>query len=116
MLVTRPCFEALGGFDETTFPVSYNDVDLCIRARQAGFRTVWTPFATLFHHESASRGSDEEGENNIRFRAEFARLQERHGTKTLIDDAYSPFYDRRYSQPRLISPPELPEPRINAIA
>lgn len=116
MLVTKTCFEALGGFDEVAFPVAYNDIDLCIRARQAGFRTVWTPFATLLHHESASRGSDEEGENNIRFRGEFARLQERHGTRTLIDDAYSPFYDRRYARPHLIVPTALPSARPNAFA
>ena len=116
MLVTRTCFEALGGFDETAFPISYNDVDFCIRARHAGYRTVWTPFATLFHHESVSRGSDETGENNIRFKAEFARLQERHGTKTLIDDAYSPLYDRRYAQPHLREPSTLPPPRPNAFA
>ena len=111
MLVTRACFEALRGFDEVAFPIAYNDVDFCVRARHAGFRTVWTPFATLTHHESASRGSDAEGENAMRFRTEFARLQERHGTKTLLDEAYSPFYDRRYSRPYLILPDDLPEAR-----
>lgn len=116
MLVTRSCFDILCGFDEAAFPIAYNDIDLCIRARLAGIRTVWTPFATVLHHESASRGSDETGENNIRFRTEFARLQERHGTKTLIDDAYSPFYDRRYSRPHLIVPTVTARPRANAFA
>lgn len=114
MLVGRPCFEALDGFDETAFPIAYNDVDLCIRARRAGFRTVWTPFATLIHHESASRGSDAEGENAARFRVEFGRLQRRHGTDTMIDECYSPFYDRRYSRPHLILPDELPAPRVGS--
>ena len=114
MLVTRSCFEAVGGFDEDVFPIAYNDVDLCMRARQVGYRTVWTPFATLYHHESASRGSDEAGENNARLRADMQRLQERHGTKTLVDDAYSPFYDRRYSRPHLVLQPSLPTPRRNA--
>ena len=111
MLVTRACFEALGGFDEVAFPIAYNDVDLCLRARHAGFRTVWTPFATLSHHESVSRGSDAEGENALRFKAEQARLQERHATRTVIDEAYSPFYDRRYSRPHLILPVDLPDAR-----
>ena len=114
MLVTRACFEAASGFDEDVFPIAYNDVDLCVRARHLGYRTVWTPFATLYHHESASRGSDEEGENNTRLRQDMLRLQERHGTKTLVDDAYSPFYDRRYSRPHLIVQPALPQPRVNA--
>ena len=42
------------------------------------------------------------------------RLQERHGTTTLVDDAYSPFYDRRYSRPQLILQPALPPLRSNA--
>ena len=116
MLVTRACYDTVGGFDEAAFPIAYNDVDLCIRAKAVGFRTVWTPFATLYHHESATRGTDKEGESNIRFRSEFARLQDRHGTKTLIDEAYSPFYDRRYSQPHLTLPTDLPIPRRNMLS
>ncbi len=111
MLVTRACFDALGGFDEVAFPIAYNDVDLCLRARAAGFRTLWTPFATLTHHESVSRGSDAEGGNAARLRVEAGRLQERHTTKTMVDEAYSPFYDRRYSKPHLIVPDTLPEAR-----
>ena len=116
MLVTRRCFEAVGGFDETAFPIAYNDVDFCLRARALGFRTVWTPFATLCHHESVSRGSDAHGENNLRFRAEMDRLQARHGTTTLIDPAYSPFYDRRYSRPHLTVPPNIPPARAGQLA
>ena len=111
MLVTRRCFDALGGFDEAMFPVAYNDVDLCLRAKPAGFRTVWTPFATLIHHESASRGSDESGANRERLAGDIVKLQLRHGTKTLVDGAYSPFYDRRHSRPYLIVPQELPQAR-----
>ena len=111
MLVTRLCFEALGGFDEKAFAIAYNDIDFCVRARNAGYRTVWTPFARLIHHESVSRGSDAAGAANVRFLEEMARLQERHGTRTLLDDAFSPFYDRRYSYPTIIVPDTLPQPR-----
>ena len=111
MLVTRACFEGLDGFDEAHFAIAYNDVDLCVRARDAGFRTVWTPFARLIHHESVSRGSDAEGPQNIRFKQEMGRLQERHGTRTMLDEAFSPFYDRRYSYPTIVVPDELPKPR-----
>ena len=113
MLVTRGCFEALGGFDEDSFAIAYNDVDLCLRARSAGYRTVWTPFARLIHHESLSRGSDDTGPQNDRFRQETARLQERHGTKTLVDDAFSPFYDRRYPLATIVNPDVLPPTRPN---
>ncbi len=51
-------FEA-GGLDEVNLPISYNDVDLCLRIGDLGYRVVWTPFAELFHLESASRGFDD---------------------------------------------------------
>ena len=54
MMVKRSVFEEAGGFDES-FPVNYNDVDLCLRLLGRGLRHVYTPFATLYHHESASR-------------------------------------------------------------
>lgn len=116
MLVTRRCFEAVGGFDQEAFPIAYNDIDLCLRAKAAGFRTVWTPFVQLIHHESVSRGNDETGANNARFKIEMARLQARHGTETYIDDAYSPFYDRGYSKPHLALPKALPSTRPNGFS
>ena len=115
MLVTRACFTALGGFDEHAFAIAYNDVDFCIRARQAGYRTVWTPFATLTHHEAVSRGSDETAENNPRFLAEMKRLRDRHQTATIVDESFSPFYDRRYSRPHLALTGALPAARTNTL-
>lgn len=113
MLVTRRCFEALGGFDEERFPIAYNDIDLCLRARAAGFRTIWTPFARLIHHESLTRGSDEEGPRQVRFEIEKERLRDRHQTRTIVDDAYSPFYDRRTSTAVITVPESIPAPRPN---
>ena len=94
MLVSRACFASVGGFDEATFPIAYNDVDFCLRAGAAGFRVVWTPFARLIHHKSASRGSDETEENLARFDRDKAALRARHGTDTLEDRAYNPWAAR----------------------
>jgi hypothetical protein len=47
-----------GGFDEVNLTVAFNDVDFCLRLREAGYWIVWTPHAELVHHESASRGFD----------------------------------------------------------
>jgi len=55
MVMQRPVFETLEGFDEQ-LPVAFNDVDLCLKARQAGFINWWLPKAQLYHHESISRG------------------------------------------------------------
>jgi GT2 family glycosyltransferase len=55
MMVRRDAFQAVGGFDEE-LRVAFNDVDFCLRVRQKGYRIAWTPYAELFHHESATRG------------------------------------------------------------
>ena len=58
--IRRAVFFEVGGFDEINLPVTFNDVDLCLRLGDCGYRVVWTPFAELFHLESASRGLDSE--------------------------------------------------------
>ncbi|TWB39900.1 GT2 family glycosyltransferase [Nitrospirillum viridazoti] len=47
MAIRRSCFEAVGGFDADTFPIAFNDVDICLRLEQAGYATLWTPHAVL---------------------------------------------------------------------
>lgn len=56
ILVSKEKFEQVEGFDER-LKVAFNDVDLCLRLQRRGYRIVYTPFATLYHYESASRGS-----------------------------------------------------------
>jgi GT2 family glycosyltransferase len=55
MIIPRKVFEEVGGFDEE-LKVVYNDVDLCLRIRKQGYLIVYTPFAVLYHFESATRG------------------------------------------------------------
>jgi ADP-heptose:LPS heptosyltransferase len=52
--VRRDLFDSLGGFDEA-HQITNNDLDFCLRAHQAGFLTVFTPYASMIHHELASR-------------------------------------------------------------
>jgi GT2 family glycosyltransferase len=56
MLTRRDLFEQAGGFDEIHLPIIFNDIDYCLKLRAAGLLIVYTPFAQLYHHESASRG------------------------------------------------------------
>jgi GT2 family glycosyltransferase/SAM-dependent methyltransferase len=55
MMVPKEVFDSLGGFDQS-LPVAYNDIDFCLRLRDAGLRIVYTPFSELVHEESAIRG------------------------------------------------------------
>jgi len=55
MMVKRKVFEDVGLFSQE-FPNSFNDFDLCIKIRKAGYLVVWTPYAEAYHYESKSRG------------------------------------------------------------
>ena len=111
MLISRDCLDAVGLLDEDDFAIAYNDVDYCLRACGQGFRIVWTPFASLIHHESASRGSDETPENRQRFAREKKSLQDRYRTAEFCDPAISPWYSRDRSNPCLVMLNELPPAR-----
>ncbi len=67
LMVRREVFEKLGGFDESRLPVTFNDVDFCLRARELGWRIIYTPYAELTHHESVSRGMENTTEKQRRF-------------------------------------------------
>ena len=40
---------------ETELQMASNDVGFCLRARKLGYRNIWTPYAELYHRESATR-------------------------------------------------------------
>ena len=50
--------------------VAFNDVDFCLRVKEAGYQNVYSPFAELYHHESVSRGPDTDPVNAKRFERE----------------------------------------------
>lgn len=94
-MVRREVFEAADGFDDAAFAVAFNDIDLCLRLCGEGLRNVFTPFAQLYHHESVSRGSDENPENRARFAAEVERFGTRwHAYFDSCDPCYSPRLNR----------------------
>jgi len=59
LLTRREQFVAFGGFDQTNLPIAFQDVDLCLRYREKGYLVVYTPFAELYHDESASKSESE---------------------------------------------------------
>jgi len=95
LMIRRQVFDQVGGLDESLM-VAFNDVDFCLRVRAAGYRNLWTPFATLVHHESVTRGYDVTPAKARRFADEYAAMQRRWGAALLHDPYYSPHlsYDR----------------------
>lgn len=96
LMVKKSLYEELKGLD-TRFTVSLNDVDFCLRLREKGLLNVWTPFAELFHYESASRGSDLTGERAERYNRESELFRERW--KELLDRG-DPYYNVNFSLDR----------------
>ena len=92
MLVRATAFRAVGGFDEVSLPVAFNDVDLCLKVRGAGYRVLWTPDFLAEHHESLSRGSDDRPTAERRFFHERETMIERYGAALKQDPFYSPHF------------------------
>lgn len=90
LVIKKSTFEEVGGLNQKELTVAFNDVDFCIRVRDAGYRNVWTPFAELYHHESASRGYDNTPEKQQRSSKEVAYMFQRWWGELLTDPAYSP--------------------------
>jgi len=111
MMVSRAALDCIGPLDEERFKIAYNDVDLCLRAIEKGYRVIWTPFACCIHNESASRGSDETPDKIDRFRREKQNLSERHATDRYQDPACNPWYSKDRSSPAPVRLAHLPEAR-----
>lgn len=90
LMVRRDVFEQVGGFDEA-LQVAFNDVDLCLRIREAGYHNVWLPNVELYHYESPSRGADDTPEKRLRFEYELNVLKDRWQYYIDNDPAYSPW-------------------------
>lgn len=97
LMVKKSIYDELGGLDEN-FKVALNDVDFCLRIREKGYLNVFTPFAELYHFESASRGMDVVDEKKARrYEDECALFRERW--KELLAKG-DPYYNPNFSLDR----------------
>ena len=90
MVVRKTVFKELGGFDERNLPVAFNDIDFCLRLTERGYRVVWTPYANLIHHESATRGYERSPEEEAQFLREAGYMQKVWAARLLRDPFYNP--------------------------
>ena len=108
-LVKREVYLQVGGFDEN-LAVTFNDVDFCLRLREAGYRIVWTPYAELIHHESASRGFDNSAPKQVRFLAEVDYMKSKWGDILQRDPFYNPNLSLDENLFTLAFPPRTTKP------
>ena len=85
LMVRKDVYDQVNGLDES-FAVAFNDVDFCVRVREAGYTNIFTPFAQLYHYESKSRGLDESPVKRRRFESEVKRFQQRWAKQLAAGD------------------------------
>ena len=92
VLVKKVVFEKVKGF-ESQYAVAFNDIDLCMKIRKAGYRIIYTPYANLTHYESKSRGTEDSREKRKRFESEI-KLFEKRWEKILKNG--DPYYNPNF--------------------
>ena len=107
LVVRRAVYAQVGGLNESDLAIAFNDIDFCLKVRAAGFRNVWTPFAELYHHESASRGLEDTPEKQARFKRESAYMRRTWGALLDQDPAYNPNLSLEVGEMGLAWPPRL---------
>ncbi len=106
LAVRRDTFEKVGGLDET-LKVAFNDIDFCLKIQATGLKVTYTPLATLIHHESVSRGSDQHGEKYQRFIGELVTVRDRWGFEIARDPYYNPNLSFHHGLFHLAYPPRV---------
>ncbi|HGG1427388.1 TPA: glycosyltransferase [Escherichia coli] len=90
LLIRKNIYEEVAGLDEENLHVAFNDVDFCLKVREAGYRNLWTPYAELYHYESISRGAEDSPEKLARFAREVNFMKSKWGKHLELDPFYSP--------------------------
>jgi O-antigen biosynthesis protein len=100
LMCRRDVFTEVGGFNEA-LAIAYNDVDLCLKFMDLGYRNIYLPHVQLFHYESQSRGYDTTIERRTRLAQEATTLRRRWSTWISNDPCYSPHLTRRSEDYRI---------------
>ncbi|OCP35062.1 glycosyltransferase family 2 protein [Ensifer sp. LC163] len=90
LLTRKSLWAQIGGMDESKLTVAFNDVDYCVKVRQAGCTIVWTPDSAMLHRESVSRGADNTPEKLRRFAREEQTVYQRWGDILRNDPYHNP--------------------------
>jgi GT2 family glycosyltransferase len=105
LVVKKSIYNEVHGLNEKDLKVAYNDVDFCLKIRGKGYRNLYTPYAELYHHESASRGYENNLKKRRRMFKEVRYMVQRWGDQLLNDPAYSPNLTLKHENFGLAWPP-----------
>lgn len=94
LMIKTSIFDELGGFEEQ-LTVAFNDVDLCLKARKAGYLVVYDPYVEAYHYESKSRGQEDTEEKVRRFQGEIEFMRSKWNDIMRDGD---PYYNPNFSR------------------
>jgi hypothetical protein len=89
LLLRRDAFDAVGGMDEA-YPSAFNDIDLCMRVREAGWGVIYAGGVALTHHELQTYGSHYAGERASHLEDEIRRFRRRWAMEVALDPFHNP--------------------------
>lgn len=115
LMIRRETFLKVGGLDAESLTIAFNDIDFCLKVRATGLRNLWTPFAELYHHESASRGAESTPEKVERFNLEIEVMRARWENILQNDPAYNPNLTLKREDFSFANPPRLTKPWADAV-
>jgi len=107
LVIRKSIYEEVGRLNERDLQIAYNDIDFCLRVCKQGYRNIWTPYAELYHHESATRGQDYSPKNRERYAREIQYMKRHWGDILLNDPAYNPNLALDYEDFSLAWPPRI---------
>ena len=108
LVVKKEIYKLVAGLDEINLAIAFNDIDFCLKIKEAGYRNIWTPYAELFHHESASRGYENTPEKLQRFNNEVSYMIKKWSNILNDDPAYNPNLNLEIHQDfKLAWPPRI---------
>ncbi len=107
LVVERGNYLKVGGLNEVDLAIAFNDVDFCLKLMQHGLRNVWTPHAELIHHESISRGFEDNPKKQARFLKELSYMRFQWSEVMNWDPAYSPNLTLDYEDFSFSFPPRV---------
>lgn len=94
LMVKKEVYDKVNGFEEE-LSVAFNDVDFCLRVREAGYLIVYDPRVEAYHYESKSRGAEDSPEKVARFQSEIEFMRNRW--ETLLKEG-DPNYNLNFSR------------------
>jgi glycosyltransferase involved in cell wall biosynthesis len=90
LMCRKEVFEEVGGFDEE-FAIEFNDIDFCLKIKEAGYQNIYLPYVSLYHYESLTRGHPKSSDESLnRHLAEVKRFQQKWDKYVYMDPCFNP--------------------------